>query len=99
VNAWLIVLTSSAVGVLASSVVSLFGQHLERRARRDELILAKACEMAVHRTEIAVQVAKNTGGGLSLRDDVINAETYYRWLKKLLATGKLPPDADAGRRE
>jgi hypothetical protein len=99
VNTWLVVLTSSAVGVLVSSVVTLLGQYLERRARRDELLLAKACEMAARRTEIAVQAAKDAGAGVSLQDDVINAETYYRWLKELLATGKLPPDADKGRRK
>jgi hypothetical protein len=99
VNAWLVVLTSSAGGVLVSSVVTLLGQLLERRARRDELLLTKACEMAAHRTALAVQVAKDAGVGVSLQDDVINAETYYRWLKELMKSGKLPPDADAGRRK
>ena len=98
-STWLVVLTSSAVGVLVGSIVTLIGQHLERRARRDELLLAKALEMAVHRTNTAVQVAGQTGGSVSLVDDVINAEKYYRWFKTLLDTGKLPPDADVGRRK
>jgi hypothetical protein len=97
-NPWLIVLTSSAVGVLVSSVVALIGQALERRARRDELILTKALEIAAHRTDIAIELAKNSGAGVSLMDEVITAETYVRWMKALLDTGKLPPDADKGRR-
>ena len=99
VNAWLTILTSAAVGVLVSGAVSLIGQYLERRARRDELLLTKACEMAARRTDIALQVAKDAGAGVSLLDDVINTETYYRWLKSLLDTGRLPPDADKGRRK
>jgi hypothetical protein len=96
-NTWLIVLTSSAVGVLVSGVVTLVGQRLERRARRDELLLTKALEMAVQRTAIMVQLAEKTGATVSLVDEVINAETYFRWLKSVLETGKLPPDADKGR--
>jgi hypothetical protein len=55
--------------------------------------------MAVRRTDIALQVAKDADASVSLLDDVINAETYFRWLKSLLDTGKLPPDADKGRRK
>jgi hypothetical protein len=99
VNAWLTILTSAAVGVLVSGAVSLIGQYLERRARRDELLLTKACEMAVRRTDIALQVAQDADAGVSLLDDVTNAETYFRWLKSLLDTGELPPDADKGRRK
>jgi hypothetical protein len=39
------------------------------------------------------------GRAVWLVDDVITAETYYRWLKTLLDSGKLPPDADAVRKE
>jgi hypothetical protein len=99
VNTWLVVLTSSAVGVLASSVVTLLAQHLERSARRDELILTKSLEIAAHRSDLAVEVAKGTTLAVSLLDEVITAETYYTWLKSLLDTGKLPPDADKGRRK
>jgi hypothetical protein len=97
-NTWLTVLTSAAVGVLVSSFVALLGQYLERRARRDELLLTKAVEMAAERRKLAMEVAEKTGATASLLDDAIVAETYFRWLKKLLETGKLPPDADQGRR-
>jgi len=98
-NTWLTVLTSAAVAVLVSGMITLIDHVLERRARRAELLLTKACEMAVRRTDIVLQVAKDTGGGVSLVDDVVNTETYYRWLKSLLDSGKLPPDADKGRRK
>ena len=84
---------------MVGSIVTLIGQHLERRARRDELLLTKALEVAARKRETALQVASLTEGDLSLVDDAINAETYYRWLKTLLDTGKLPPDADKGRRK
>lgn len=93
------VLTSAAVGVLVSGILTLLGQYLERRSRRNELLLAKALEMAVQRTATMVRLAEKTGATVSLVDEVINAETYYRWLKSVLETGKLPPDADRGRRK
>lgn len=99
-NPWLIVLTSSAVGVLVGSVVTLIGQYLERRARREELLLTRALEAAMERRKLAMKIvdADKTGATTALlADDVINAEKYYRWLRTLLDTGKLPPDADAGR--
>ena len=98
-NTWLTVLTSAAVGVLVSGVVTLIGQHLERRARRDELLLREALELAKARRTLALEVAKLTDSNVSLIDDAINAETYFRWLKSLLESGKLPPDADKGRRK
>lgn len=98
-STWLVVLTSSAVGVLVGGIVTLIGQYLERRARRDELLLTKALEAAMQKRELVMKVADKTGATASLVDDVINAETYYRWLKTLLDTGKLPPDADVGRRK
>jgi len=95
---WATVLTSAAVGVLVSGVVTLIGQYLERRARRNELLLTKAIEVSIHRSNIATQLARDAGVKVSLVNEVINAETYFRWLKSLLDKGKLPPDADEGRR-
>lgn len=97
-NTWLVVVTSSAVGVLVGSVVNLLGQWFERRSRRDEMLLSRAIEMSVKKSEYAVKVAEqNPFMGAWLVDDVVNAEKYYRWLKALLDTGKLPPDADKER--
>jgi hypothetical protein len=77
-NTWLTVLTSAAVGVLVSGVVTLIGQYLERRARRDELLLREALALAKSRRELALEVAKLTDSNASLIDDAINAETYFR---------------------
>jgi hypothetical protein len=98
-NTWLIVLTSSAVGVLVSGFVTLIGQSLERRARRDELILTESIQVARRLTENVIKVADAAQGlvNVVLVDEAVNAEKYFRWLKSLLDTGKLPPDADKAR--
>lgn len=96
-NPWLTILTSAAIGVLVSSVVTLIGQSLERRARRSELLLVKALELAAARRDFVMKVAEASGATATIPDDAINAEKYLRWLKSLLTDGKLPPDADKGR--
>jgi len=98
-STWLTVLASAAVGAVTSSIVTLIGQLLEGRARRDELLLVRALELAAARREFVLEAAEKNGQTASLVDDAIVAETYFRWLKSLLETGKLPPDADKGRRK
>jgi hypothetical protein len=96
-NIWIVVV-SSAVGVFVSGVLTLVGQYLERRSRRDELLLSRAIEVATKKSENALKAsAQNPYIGAWLVDDVINAEKYYRWLKSLLDNGRLPPDADNER--
>jgi hypothetical protein len=56
-----LVLSSAAVGALASSVINLAGQYFERRARKRELILTKAIEMSHQRFENAMTVLKDSG--------------------------------------
>ncbi len=96
-NPWLTVLTSAAVGALISSAVTLIGQRLEGRARREELLFNKALDLAAAQRDFALSLAEKTGATATLIDPAINAETYFRWLKNLINTGKLPPDADKGR--
>ncbi len=93
------VLTSAAIGVLVSSVFTLLAQYLERRSRRNELLLTKALEMAIRKSAISLEAAKLSGRNVILVDDVISAETYLRWLKSLLRSGNLPADADKGKRK
>lgn len=62
------VITSAAVGTLASAVVNLIGQGLERRSRRKELLLGKAVELAVERVRFAFEVAKVSGQEAALKD-------------------------------
>jgi hypothetical protein len=93
------VLTSAAIGVLFSSFFTLLGQYLDRRSRRNELLLAKALEMAIRKSDISLEAAKLSGRNVILPDEVISAETYLRWLKSLLRSGNLPADADKGKRK
>lgn len=92
-NVWLAVLTSAAVGALVSSAISVWGQYLERSARRKELLLANALEMAKRRSDRLIQAAHAGGGAVKLYDEVIMAEIYYGWLKSLIESGQLPPSA------
>jgi hypothetical protein len=94
---WAIVLTSAGTAALASSIISLVGQALERRSRRRELTLTKALEMADQRVKDTTELAMKTGAALTILDTVIIAETYYRWLTHLMDHGELPPDAHPHR--
>jgi hypothetical protein len=83
-NIWGTNFTSAGVGVLVSEIVTLIGQRLERRARRDELLLQEALKLARLQREMVLEVAKLTNRDAILADDAINAETYFRWLRTLL---------------
>ena len=93
------VLTSAAVSVLVSGLMALLGQYLERRSRREELILQKAIDMAVQRREFVMEAIKVTQKNATFTDDIFSVETYVRWLGSLLNHGNLPPDADQFRRK
>ena len=41
------VVTSAAVGAVAAAGINLLGQSLERRARRRELLLARAVDLPI----------------------------------------------------
>ena len=98
-NTWATIFTSAAVGVLTSGILTLIGQRLERRARRDELLLQEALKLARLKRELTLEVAKFNRQDAVLADDIIGAETYFRWLKALLDTGKLPDDAGETQRK
>jgi hypothetical protein len=89
---WTLVLTSAGVAALVSSGLTLISQALERRARRQELLLSKAIELAKGRTEMVLRLVEKTGGRASFQDDIILAEGYYQWLLHLLNHGRLPDD-------
>lgn len=93
------ILTSAAVGVIVSGIVTLIGQWGERRARREELLLREALGLAQVKREVTLLAAKAGSVPAILTDDVIVAETYFRWLKILTETGKLPAEADKARGE
>ena len=82
-----------------SGAMTLVGQHLERRARRDELLLTKALKMAIRKNEVTIKAVELSGGRGTLQDEVISAEVYLRWLKELLYNGELPPDAERFKKQ
>ncbi len=90
---WLAILGSAAVGVVVSTVITLIGQFWERRARRKELLLSKAIELAIRRTDIGMRLADKTGKLVILPDDAMLAAGYYNDLKHLLDKGDLPAEA------
>ena len=57
----LLVVTSAGVAAVVSSLVTLVGQYLERRARRNELILRTALDMATAKAEFVFKAATATG--------------------------------------
>jgi len=84
------IVTSAAVGALASSVLSLAGQWLERRARRKELLLSKAIDLAFARRDFVMKTAEREGVSALLRDDAAMAAEYYRVLEQVMDKGTLP---------
>lgn len=83
------IITSAAVGALASALVNLIGQAIERKARRKELLLTKAMELAFARRELLMKAVERTGQTVGLRDDVSVAADYFAELTSLLDKGRL----------
>lgn len=83
-----LVLGSAAIGALVSSVITLAGQYFERKARREELLLTKAVEMAHYRYTIATDYAKTHGGGVVPEIEI--AADFHRYLRHLLTHNDLP---------
>jgi len=83
------IVTSAAVGALASALVNLIGQAIERKARRRELLLTKAIELAFARRELLMKVVERTGQTVGLRDDVSITADYFAELTSLLDKGQL----------
>lgn len=92
-NPIITIATSAGVGAFISSVITLVGQYFERRARRRELLLEKAIDIAKSRTELVLHMADKTGESAKFYDEAFLAETYYQWFYYLLKKGKLPADA------
>jgi hypothetical protein len=85
-----VVLTSAVVSAAVTSLITLFGQYFERRARDKELLFAKCVELAKTKTEFLIGFADKTGHTASIADYVVYAEMYYWLLGELHEHGKLP---------
>ena len=84
------VLTSAAVGALVSVVGTAIGQYIERNARRKELLLSKALELAFSRQNLVMKVADAAGGKAEIQDAATLAAEYYRVLEHVMENGTLP---------
>lgn len=91
-STFIIVITSASVGALISTSITLFGQYFERKSRRKELLLSKAIEMGLSKTEFAAKIAKDFHKTIILTDAINLAATYYRELNVLLKTENLSKD-------
>lgn len=84
------IVTSAAVGALVAGAMTLFGQWRERLARRKELLLSRAIELAFARRKFVTEAADRAGARAYLKDDVSFAADYYQILEHLMDHGKLP---------
>lgn len=88
-DVWTVV-TSAAVGALASALVNVVGQWRERAARRRELLFRTALELAHKRQDLLVEEARRTNERLLMPDAVFNVAEYFRHLEHLFDKGELP---------
>ncbi len=87
-------LGSAAIGAIVSALVTAgfnyFGQRLGRDAKRKEILLSKAIELAIRRTDVGLRMAEKMGRNVIVQDDLTLAAVYFRDLEHLINTGDLP---------
>ncbi|MCW5891372.1 MAG: hypothetical protein KIT14_12590 [bacterium] len=86
------IVTSAGVGALVAAGVTFFNGALERRARRKEVLLAKAIELSHERIKTLIPLAREMKMSAEVPDGAFLAVVYFRYLEHLLAKGELPPD-------
>jgi hypothetical protein len=94
---WGAIVTSAAVGALASAVVTGISQWRERIGRKRELMLNMAWEITRQRHEMLVANANRNNQPLYLPDAVFMVEKYFQWLEHLSEHGELPREASERR--
>ena len=85
-----LVLGCAAIGALVSSAINAFSQWLERKARREEMLLEKAMSLADWRFEIAKHNAVAAKRYVEMSDKIVATEAYYKLLEHLMKHGELP---------
>lgn len=89
---------AAAIGALVSSLINLFAQVLERKARKRELLLTAAIELTQRKIDSALKAAELSGvKNIRIEDPIIHTEAYYQWLNHLFSRGKLPDDKEIER--
>ena len=84
-----LIIGSAAVGALVSSVITLIGQHLERRARQRELLLSKAIELSELHTDLLKAVAERGNRSVNMYPHIVQTRWFLNQLQSLLFKGKL----------
>jgi hypothetical protein len=87
----LALLGSAAIGALVSNIITLLGQRLERKSRREELAVTKAMEMAHENTRVRMEILKDSETAGLIAPSVLGFEDYYISVKHVLDHGKLDP--------
>ena len=85
-----LLLGSAAVGALVSSIITLIGQQIERKARREELLLTESVKLALAHNEQIFKVAQASSREAFMPAPARLAHTYFVALKSLMSTGQLP---------
>ena len=87
-----LILGSVVVRALGPSLITLFGQWRERRARRQELILSEAVKLGQAETERRLRIAAADNKPLTLIRPLIQTTGHcYKSLNRLMETRKLDP--------
>ena len=87
-----LLLGSAAIGALVSSLMTAWTSHLERKSRREELVLSEAINMGQKNMDVALEVARAGGRPVPIIPLIEMVMDYHKWLKSLLDTGQMPAD-------
>ena len=93
---WALVLTSAGVSAVVTTALGLLAQWFERQAKRREVLLKSAMDLARAKQELVMAVAEKVpGSSVKLRDQIMVVEDYYKALSHLLDHGSLPESLKA----
>jgi hypothetical protein len=82
----------AGVGALVSGLLTVIAQAVERRARRRELIMKTASDLAMKHFEQAISLTKAGTQPAGVWPLGTLTYDYYLQLTSLMKDGKLPPD-------
>ncbi|HSY48831.1 MAG TPA: hypothetical protein VLC46_08475 [Thermoanaerobaculia bacterium] len=86
------IITSAAVGAVISSAVTFAAQCFERRARRQELLLAKSIDLVHEHLRFTKEIVAETGMKAVFPTAVTMVADCYQLLQNLMNKGELPKD-------
>jgi|ERR1051326_337564 hypothetical protein len=88
-----LILGSAAVGALVSSLMTAWTTHLERRARREELIFTKALEMTHKRIDTLTKAFEMSNyTHMELPPEMEMASKFHKALSHLFKHGEVNPE-------